>query len=232
MIHTVHRQTRRFLAAAISAALFFIFSSVAMLVYPGGTATDHHHHGYSFFSNFFSDLGRTRSFSDQPNIPSMMLFLFSMACAGSSLVLFFITFTTCLTTRRRSLHLSRFGAVLGIGSALCFVGVAVTPWDLLLLPHMTFMVWAFRLFLGAVVLNLLAVLFTPGLPHRFAWIFVTFALLLLGYLILLITGPSMNTSTGLMVQAVSQKVIAYSAVITVLAQSLIMRQHLLRTHKI
>jgi hypothetical membrane protein len=232
VVSKIPTQSRRFLAAAVNAVLFFVLSSLAMLAYPGGTAADTTRPGYSFLTNFFSDLGRTRSISNQPNFVSLILFIFAMACAATSLILFFITFMTCLTSRRRTLHLSRFGALLGIGSAICFVGVAATPWDLVIGPHMIFVLWAFRLFLGAVVLNLLAVIFTPGLPHRFAWIFATFALLLVGYLILLSAGPDIDTPAGLMIQAVGQKLIAYSAVLTVLAQSLIMRQHLLRTHSI
>jgi hypothetical protein len=232
VVSKIPTQSRRFLAAAVNAVLFFVLSSLAMLAYPGGTAADTTRPGYSFLTNFFSDLGRTRSISNEPNFVSLILFVFAMACAATSLILFFITFMTCLTSRRRTLHLSRFGALLGIGSAICFVGVAATPWDLLFRSHMIFVLWAFRLFLGAVVLNLLAVIFTPGLPHRFAWIFATFALLLVGYLILLSAGPDIDTPAGLMIQAVGQKLIAYSAVLTVLAQSLIMRQHLLRTHSI
>jgi hypothetical membrane protein len=232
MVSNLRIRSRRFLAAAVNAVLFFALSTVAMFAYPGGTAADTTRPGYSFLSNFFSDLGRTRSISNQSNLLSMMLFIFAMACAAMSLILFFMTFMTCLTTRRHTLHLSRFGALLGIGSAICFVGVAFTPWDLVIRPHMVFVLWAFRLFLGAVVLNLLAVIFTPGLPHRFAWIFATFALLLVAYLILLSAGPDIDTPAGLMIQAVGQKLIAYSAVLTVLAQSLIMRRHLLRTHSI
>ena len=66
-VKKLHTQSRRFLAAAINAILFFILSSLAMLAYPGGTATDTTRPGYSFLTNFFSDLGRTRSLSNQPN---------------------------------------------------------------------------------------------------------------------------------------------------------------------
>jgi hypothetical protein len=227
-----HLQERRFLSAAISSALFFLFSTAAMFLFPGGTALNPHLLHYSFFTNFFSDLGQTRTSSNRPNLLSMTLFVIAMAFAGIALSLFFTTFMTCLTHRRRALHLSRFGAVLGIGSAICFVGVAATPWDLLVEPHMKFMIWAFRLFLGAVIVNLLAVLFTPGLPHRFAWIFGAFALLLMGYLFLLTAAPPIDTPVGLRIQVIGQKLIAYSAVLTVFFQSLIMRAHLIRTNTI
>jgi len=226
------RQPRRFLAVAIGSVLFFIFSSIAMVVFPGGTTLEPRRRGYSFFTNFFSDLGRTRTISNRPNLSSMILFLLAMTFGAEALALFFITFTTCIDRRRRALRLSRFGAILGVGSAICFVGVACTPWDLLIGPHMMFVVWAFRLFLGAVVLNLLAVLFTPGLPQRFAWIFAAFAVLLMAYLLLLTAGPPINTPAGLMIQATGQKLIAYSAVLTVLVQSLTMRRHLIRTNAI
>jgi len=184
------------------------------------------------FHQFLQRSGQTRTKEHGSNWASMILFFFAMAFAAFALILFFITFTTCIDRRKRALHLSRFGAVLGVGAALCFVGVAATPWNLFIEPHMTFVLWAFRLFLGAIVLNYVAVLFTPGLPRRFSWIFAAFALLLFGYLLLLTAGPPMDTPAGLMVQATGQKIIAYSAVLTVLVQSLNMRRHLLKTHTI
>ncbi|MDQ2713331.1 MAG: hypothetical protein M3Z08_00285, partial [Chloroflexota bacterium] len=38
--------------------LFLLLTVIAMLLYPGGTMANHHSQGYTFFLNFFSDLGR------------------------------------------------------------------------------------------------------------------------------------------------------------------------------
>ena len=45
----------------ISCILFLVSTAVAMLFFPGGTILDHNTKGYSFFNNFFSELGRWRT---------------------------------------------------------------------------------------------------------------------------------------------------------------------------
>jgi hypothetical protein len=44
-----------------SCIIFLVATGVAMLFFPGGTILDHHTKGYSFFNNFFSELGRWRT---------------------------------------------------------------------------------------------------------------------------------------------------------------------------
>src|SRR5690348_10153319 len=68
--------------------LFYLLITLSMLLYPGGTKADHNTQGYSFFTNFLSDLGQTVSLSGQPNIPSMVLFCIAMALAGIATLLF------------------------------------------------------------------------------------------------------------------------------------------------
>jgi hypothetical protein len=66
----------------------------------------------------------------------------------------------------------------------------------------------------------------PGLPRRTAWVFATFAMMLIAYLILLSAGLAGSPAATAMVQATGQKIIVYAAIITVLVQSLEMRRHL------
>jgi hypothetical protein len=202
-----------------------------MLVYPGGTPTEPTRQRYNFFVNFFSDLGRTRTFTGQPNRTSQILFTIGVMIGGAAMVYFFRAFAGCTAGcwnqgRRTSVHLSRSGALLGIAAGICFIGVAFTPWDIYLGVHMVFVLWAFRLFLGAVLLNLLAVLLEPALPRRTAWVFSIFAIMLIAYLILLSAGLAGSPAATAVVQAAGQKIIVYAAIITVLIQSLEMRRHL------
>jgi len=187
-----------------------------MLVYPGGTPTEPTRHGYGFFVNFFSDLGRTRTFTGQPNRTCQILFTIGVMVGGAAMSYFFRAFAGCTAGcwkqgRRTAVHLSRSGALLGVAAGICFIGVAFTPWDIYLGAHMGFVLWAFRLFLGAVLLNLLAV----------------FAMMLIAYLILLSAGLAGSPAATALAQATGQKIIVYAAIITVLVQSLEMRRHLL-----
>jgi hypothetical protein len=221
---------RLFRLAATGAISFVVLTIIAMFLFPGGTAIDPHSRGYSFFLNPFSDLGQTHA-GGVSNLPSMVLFILAMMIGAMTLSTFFVAVSCCVNGCTSSRHLSRAGAIAGIVSGICFAGVGCTPWDLYLHVHMVFVIWAFRLFLAAVILNLLAVMAMPDVPRRFAWVFATFALLLLGYILLLSFGPAFNTERGIKVHVIGQKLIVYFAILTVLVQSISMHKHFRLRHQ-
>src|ERR1700682_941228 len=77
---------------------FVVVTLLAMFTYAGGTFANSQNAGYSFFTNFFSDLGRTVSYNNQPNPISHTLFTFALTFAGLALAIFFIAFTQFFTT--------------------------------------------------------------------------------------------------------------------------------------
>jgi hypothetical protein len=212
-----HRDIFRLVAA--TCILFFVMTALAMLLYPGGTFVDPSTRGYSFFANFFSDLGCTRTPSGATNTLSMFLFTSALAIVGVGLAVFFVALTQFFSGSRSGPILSATGAILGVIAGVCFVGVAFTPWNLYLAAHNHFVMWAFRTFLGAVLLYGIAILRERTLPKRFAITFLAFAILLAGYVLLLSFGPSPRAATGLRIQVAGQKVIVYASVLTALIQS-------------
>ena len=210
-----------FRVVAAAGAAFFVLTLAAMLVYPGGSVAAPDAEHYSFFLNFFSDLGQTHVGygSGASNALSMVLFVVALVAAAVALVLFFIAFARLLHSPR-SQQLGRGAAICGVVAGVSFVGVALTPWNHYLQAHNAFVMWAFRAFFIADVLLFAGVLLEPGFPRRFAWIFGGFAALLAAYVALLALGPTTATAAGSIVQATGQKVIAYASVLTVCVQSL------------
>jgi hypothetical protein len=206
--------------AAATCVLFFLMTAVAMLLYPGGTYLDPTTHGYSFFANFFSDLGATRTPSGAPNRLSMILFTSALTIVGIGLGVFFIALAQFFRDSKSSLLLPRTAALLGSVSGICFLGVASTPWNLYLAIHNHFVMWAFRTFLGAALLYGIAILRERTLPKHFAFTFLAFAVLLAAYVLLLTFGPSPKIAAGLRIQVAGQKIIVYASVLTVLVQSI------------
>jgi len=196
-----------------------------MLSYPGGTELEASTVGYSFTRNFFSDLGRTRAINGHLNLASCGLFITAMCIGAASLILFFLAFAESLAGKRRAHQLSRLATVLGFFTAICFTGVAATPVNRMLHPHVIFVNWAFRMFLAAVVINLIAAIITPELPRRISVVFAIFAVLLVGFVLLLSFGKY-SSEAWMMVQTIGQKIIVYSAILTVLIGSMFMRTHL------
>jgi hypothetical membrane protein len=198
---------------------FVVLTLVAMLLYPGGTIADPTARRYSFFHNFFSDLGRTHTPAGEPNTASFLLFTVALALVGAGLILFFVASLRFFSDSRPARLWSRLGCLFGIASGIGFIGVAFAPADRSLWIHAGFALLAFQAFLPAVLAFALAILGTKGYARRYALVYLAFAALLAGYVVLLRAGPSLGASHGLVVQAAGQKIIVYAGIGCVLVQA-------------
>ena len=152
---TAHRRATILLVATTQ---FVVLTLVAMTTYAGGTYFDASTRSYRFFENFFSDLGTTRSYSGRPNWVSCVLFVIALATMGSSLVVFSGGWRSFAFERRRGAFFGATGRGLGTLSGICFVGIALTPFDRALDAHNLLVMAAFSLLLGYVgCLTVLAV---------------------------------------------------------------------------
>lgn len=212
-------QKHVYLFIFIGCGLFVVLTVVAMFTYPGGTFTDGTTAGYNFFYNFFSDLGRVAAPNGQLNTVSMILFSTALTLAGVGLVLFFIAFRNFFITEGKGNGLSLIGSVVGVASGLCFVGIALAPYDLFFDVHYQLVFWAFRTFLVAVGIYAYVIFRQNEYPRKYGWIFVVFTVFLAAYMLLLTYGPDATTNSGLVIQATGQKIIVYVSNISVMAQS-------------
>jgi hypothetical protein len=224
VFHSAFWRQGVFRLVAIACVLFVLLTAVAMLFYPGGTASNPTTSGYSFFTNFFSDLGLTQTRTGQPNTASAILFVTALTLAGAALAVFFIVFAQFFAHSTAGKILSGLGALCGVFAGLCFIGVAFTPANLATKAHIQFVLWAFEAFPIAALFYTAAILQERKYPKRFALVFGAFTILLVLYLGLMMRGPSFGTSQGLLIQATGQKVIVYASIISILIQSLGARQ--------
>lgn len=198
--------------------LFLLLTALAMLAYPGGTFSDPATHGYSFFENFFSDLGMSTSHSGQANPLARLLFTVAMNFAGLGMIFFFLAFWQFFRQEALTRLLTKLGSGLGVLAGVCFIGVAFTPHDLYLDAHAEFVRWAFRLFPLAVLCYALA-MHREQYSRREQVVFVVFFGLLVAYLLLLEFGPSVESYYGMLIQAVGQKIIVFASIISVMIQA-------------
>ncbi len=127
-----------FMLVFIGAGVYIIFTLVAMLFYAGGTYENPDIKGYSFFHNFFSDLGRTEVYSGDANTLSWILFTVSIFTIGIAMILFYAAWINLFQGDDTGYMLAKVGTSFGIIGALGFIGVGLTPADLLLDPHILF----------------------------------------------------------------------------------------------
>jgi hypothetical protein len=212
--------------------LFYLLLTLSMLLYPGGTKADHHTQGYSFFTNFLSDLGHTVSISGQSNIPSMVLFISALILGALATGLFSLAFTQLFTLSPLTIRFSRLGALCGLLAGLCILGVAVVPEDLSPSLHNFCIYAALVVFVAAYLFFFLAVVRTKGLPKRISWVYIALGVVLAVYTIISVWvtffGPAPGTPAWVVIQATGQKIIIYVAVLALLVESLLLPE-VLRT---
>ena len=208
-----------FTLVGIGCGLFVLLTVIAMFFYPGGTFTDFNTRGYSFFQNFFSELGMARTHTGGPKTVSLILFLISMFLSGSGMIAFFASFPQFFRNTRPNRILSLLGSALGIISGVCFIGVAAFPADVNLPLHTGLVMWAFRLFPAAVLCYVSVMFREKTYPRGYAWELVIFLGLLIGYILLLEFGPGIKSYQGMVIQAVGQKIIVYASIFSVMIQS-------------
>jgi hypothetical protein len=218
-----------FTLTIIACLQFVVLTVLAMAFYPGGgmvnsTTSDVHTTGisyttgYSFFKNFFSELGLTHV-KGQSNVVSAGLFITALTLAGAGLTIFFAAYPQFFNRTTTGKALSWIGSIFGMVAGISFIGVAFTPADLFIDAHTTFVMWAFRSFMLAAVIYSIVMLREPHYPKKNALVFVIFAILLILYVLLLTFGPSSHTLNGLIIQATGQKIIVYASIISVLIQA-------------
>ncbi len=205
--------------------MFIILTAAAMFAFPAGTRIDQTAQGYSFFRNQFSNLGALHTWSGASNLISASTFIMAMTLAGLALIFFSRAFLQFFqnsgVARISAIGASVFGTITGF----CFIGVGFTPADLLLNAHPQFTKWGFRFFTASALLWAIALFRHRTYPKRYAWVFIGFGMLLLGFvflpnIVLKIVGNSPeHRALRIIIQITGQKIVVYAAIISVLIQS-------------
>ncbi len=196
--------------AVVGALQFLVMSSWAMVYYPGGTIMDRQREGYSFFSNYFSDLGRRRAWNGQSNARSNALYIPSLIVAGSTLSVFFLLLPGLFEgPESRSLALG--AALAGLLASSCYIGIALTPLDRFYSWHTLFVRAGFIAFLVMCYFYAAAIFRDRVYPNRFGNIIIGFSALLLMQILIMLFGPrSWHSPGALLLQASAQKLVVYA----------------------
>jgi len=190
-----------------------------MLFYPGGAmyAPDARH--YLFFQNFLSDLGATLTSRNESNSVSMVLFIAGLIPVGLSLALAAPIWKRVTVKAGRGLFFGHAAQATSLLSGICYVGIAVTPWNLALGLHMLFVQGAFTLLLGFVIC-LTAMQMQNDWPRRYLISNLVYIVILSGYVFILFHGPNLTTLHGLVFQVIAQKIIVYISILNLACQTL------------
>lgn len=191
-----------------------------MFAYAGGTRIDPNTSGYSFFLNFFSDLGRTESFGN-PNTVSSILFLIALMLTSFAFAAFFTAIPGVISVEEPDLL--KVTSILGVLSAASFSCVALTPTNLFPLLHDMFVFSGF--FLSLIVSSLMFYLFKDleTIPKIYSYVFLGYACIIpvygvVSFVTTLFIG--INSEVSLFLRVTAQKIVSYYMIICFLIQSL------------
>jgi len=194
-----------------SSAQFVFLSFGAMLFYPGGAMYQPEAKRYLFFQNFFSDLGATVTRRSQSNVLAMVLFVVGLVSVGIGLVVASSAWERAIAEPGRATFFGRAAQGLSVLAGICYVGIAITPWNLMLGVHMFFVQSAFTLLL-AFVICLTAMQIQSKWSIGYIASNLIYVAVLSGYVFVLFGGPNLQTLRGLVFQVIAQKIIVYISI--------------------
>ena len=204
----------------VVAILFVIFQGLGMLSYPGGTIHDQSTSGYSFTSNFFSDMGAYKARNGEPNYLSMIFFSISLMFVGVSFTLYYLALPIIFGKNKINYYLSWVGTIFAFFGSICLIGTGLTPTDLVFDIHVFFANNIFHSFLITSFFYSIVIFNTKILKKRYAIGYAIFFISILLYVGVLQFGPSVNSGQSeLVFQVVSQKLIVIVFFLTVVHQT-------------
>jgi hypothetical membrane protein len=159
---------------------FLCLCTLAMLWYPGGTLLQENTVGYSFSENFLSDLGRTVSWSGQPNGTAATLFNTAVVVLAVSLIPFFLFLPAHAPDRSTVLWVA---AVFGVGSALALMAIGLTPYDTHFVAHHRALCFWVIFLLATVILHFWALYTSEECASFLAVFSLGFAFLIGSYML-------------------------------------------------
>lgn len=191
-----------------------------MSLYPGGTMFNFESEGYTFSENFFSDMGAYTARNGEPNYLSMILFSFSLSIVGVTFILYYFTLPLVFSSDKLNYLLALIGTLFAFVGSVCLIGTGLTPSDLVLESHQFFANNIFYSFLITSFFYMIAILRSNQIEKKYAIGYFIFFLSIFIYVGILNFGPSADlNNSALIFQVVSQKLIVFVFVFSVLHQT-------------
>lgn len=193
---------------------FLILTVLAMIFYAGGTAVNPNAPGYSFWSNFFSDTGRTKAWSGKENTISYIIFTVTLTTIGVILIPFYLAFKYIFNESAKEKKRSKIGSLFGIITGIFFIFTAFTPYDIFFNEHFLSVLILFTTLLVSTVIYTIVMISRKSYPHLYSYTYLTFLVILCVYYVIFLSilfgGPNIDTTEGLTIQATAQKIVVYS----------------------
>ena len=215
-----------FILPSFAICAFIIFVIIGALSYKGGNNLDQNSIGYSFANNYLSDLGRLKSVAGHVNSVPFYCFNGGLIMLSVVFSLYFSFLPSLYDESINVQNISRVGSIFGFLASLCFAGVAFTPADLLLEPHIFFADWLFRLMNLSIIFYAISYVIMEKKYFIFSFIFGLVALIVSAHIILSDFGLAKFFNEPHTVRVLSQKAASIALLISVPLMTIYNRQRL------
>ena len=206
----------------IMVGVFLFFQVLGMLNYPGGTIWNEETTEYVFTKNYFSDLGRYQAHNGEPNYLSMIFFSLSLCLVSLTFILHYVSVLRFFQNdyKRYNNIIALVGTIFSFLGAICLIGTALTPSDLVLDPHVFYANNIFHSFLVTSLMYTIVIYRSELIQNKYSAGYAIFFLSILSYVIILHFGPGPRESqAALIFQVVSQKMIVVIFILSVVYQT-------------
>ena len=206
----------------IMVGVFLFFQVLGMLNYPGGTIWNEETTEYVFTKNYFSDLGRYQAHNGEPNYLSMIFFSLSLCLVSLTFIVHYVSVLRFFQKdyKRSNNIIALIGTTFSFLGAICLIGTALTPSDLVLDPHVFYANNIFHSFLVTSLMYTIVIYRSELIQNKYAAGYAIFFLSILSYVIILHFGPGPRESqAALIFQVVAQKMIVVIFILSVVYQT-------------
>lgn len=208
-----------FLYGIVAHILYIILILIAMLFYPGGDQLNPDTIGFSFWSNFFSDLGGYYSHSGEINVISSKIFLVANLLVTSSAFLVYLAFFYIIKKPEKSRYYHRLASILAMIACIFLSIAGIIPWDSNLYLHLFFTITSFLIYFLVPIFYAKSILKNKKFPNLYAKIFIVLFIVMIGHFFVLVLAPGVETPYGLLIRATSQKILIFTWVIVIICES-------------
>ncbi|MFX0145005.1 MAG: hypothetical protein ACFE9C_13125 [Candidatus Hodarchaeota archaeon] len=207
-----------FLLNNFSCIQFIILTTIAMFYYRGGTYVDPSTQNYSFWYNYFSDLGRVIAHSGAINTISSILFIVALVLWGISQIPFYIAFPSHFKNSKKLKKISIIGSIFGASTGIFYIGIAFNPSDILDPIHDLFVVLGFGSILLCLFLYSFAIFQNNNYPNFYAKVIIISVIILGVYYLSFVFVQTTDVSIRLFIAATGQKIMIYTLLLCGIVQ--------------
>ena len=203
-----------FIFIMVGSLQFIVLTLIAMVYYKGGTYIDPTTPNYLFWNNLFSDLGRTIAHSGLTNRISFTIFTITLLIWGFSHIPFYIAFPFIFRENKKQKQLSKTGSILGVLTGISYMGIALTPSDILNDAHNFFVLMAFSSIFISIIIYSIVIYHNKSYSNFYSYVLVISAIILTIFYISLLLMQDKSIQIGLFIQVVGQKIAMYTLLIS------------------